>query len=102
MTSATAGAAPRLAIFGRVLAAVLGGYAFCWGLAAIGTAGFYGLGMHFHDAEHLSGILAVLAYVGVFLWAFGARRMRPVWAVLLGGAVVMSALASLIQSRILA
>ena len=102
MTTVTAGATPRLAVLGRVLAALLGGYAFCWGIAALCTAGAYALGMHFHDAEHLGGILAILSFVGVFLWAFGARRIAPVWAVLLAGGALMTGLASLIQAHLLA
>ncbi len=91
----------RLAALWRGLAAILGGYAFCWGFVALGVAGFYALGMAFHDAEHLSSILAFLIYVAVFLWAFAARSLVRVWVVLLGGGALMAGAASLIQSMLL-
>ncbi len=91
----------RLSVVGHVLAAIFGGYAFCWGLIALGVAGLYALGMSFHDAEHLSSILAFLVYVMAFLWAFTARSLLRVWAVLAGGGVLMAVLASLLQARLL-
>jgi len=84
-------------VIARIAAALLGGYAFTWGLIALGMAGLFALGMPFHDAEHLSSMLALLAYLGVFCWAFAARSLPRVWAVLAGGGVLMAAAASLIQ-----
>lgn len=91
----------RLAALWRALAAILGGYAFCWGFVALGVAGLYALGMAFHDAEHLSSILAFLVYVAVFLWAFAARSLVRVWVVLVGGGALMAGAASLIQLMLL-
>lgn len=91
----------RLAALWRALAAIGGGYAFCWGFVALGVAGLYALGMAFHDAEHLSSILAFLVYVAVFLWAFSARSLVRVWVLLLGGGALMAGAASLIQSMLL-
>lgn len=91
----------RLAALWRALAAILGGYAFCWGFVALGVAGLYALGMAFHDAEHLSSILAFLVYVAVFIWAFAARSLVRVWVVLLGGGALMAGAASLIQLMLL-
>jgi len=88
----------RWSVLGRVAAALLGGYAFCWGFIALGVAGMYRLGMPFHDAEHLSEMLAFLVYLGVFLWAFAARSLPRVWAVLAGGGAVMAGSATLLQS----
>jgi len=85
----------------RAAAALAGGYAFCWGLIALGVAGLYTLGLPFHDAEHLSAMLAFLAYLVVFLWAFAARRLARVWVVLLGGGALMAGAASLLQARLL-
>ncbi len=84
----------------RVLAAVLGGYAFCWGFMALVNAGGYALGMAFHDAEQLASILGMLVYLIVFLWAFGARRLMPVWLVLLLGGGAMAGLAWWAQARL--
>ena len=89
----------RSEVLWRIAAAVLGGYAFCWGLIALSVAGLYALGLEFHDAETLGSILAFLAYLAVFLWAFCAATLRPVWLVLAGGG---AALASLIQHFLLA
>lgn len=88
----------RVQVVSRVLAAVVGGYAFCWGLSALGVAGLYGAGMDFHDAEHLSAMLAFLAYLAVFLWAIAARSLVRVWAVLLAGGAAMAGAASFVQS----
>ncbi len=81
----------------RTAAAVLGSYAFCWGFVALGMAGLFALGMSFHDAEHLSTMLAFLLYLATFCWAFAARSMARVWAVLAGGAALMAGAASLLQ-----
>ncbi len=89
--------ATQWAVAGRVLAALLGGYAFCWGFIALGIAALFAVGMEFHDAEHLASMLAFLLYVGVFLWAIAARSLARVWLVLLGGGATMAALASVWQ-----
>ena len=91
-----------LQLLSRIGAAILGGYAFCWGLIAIAHSGLYALGMSFHDAEHVSAILGVLLFLVVFLWTFAARRVGLCWAVLLIGGGVMSGAAALIQRALLA
>ena len=88
---------PRRHVLLRIAAAVLGGYAFCWGFVALGMAGLFALGMSFHDAEHLCAMLAFLLYVTVFCWAFATRSLARVWAVLAGGAALMAGAASLLQ-----
>jgi len=86
----------------RIAAALLGGYAFCWGFMALGTAGLYALGLPFHDAEHLSAMLGLLLYLGVFLWAFATRSLWGAWALLAGGGALMAGAASLLQWQLLA
>ncbi|MCZ8093315.1 MAG: iron uptake protein [Acidovorax sp.] len=81
----------------RIAAAMLGGYAFCWGFVALSMAGLFALGMSFHDAEHLCAMLAFLLYVTVFCWAFATRSLARAWAVLAGGAALMAGAASLLQ-----
>ena len=88
---------PRLHATLRIAAAVLGGYAFTWGFIALGMSGLFALGMSFHDAEHLSAMLAFLVYVAVFCWAFAARSLPRVWLVLAGGGALMAGAGSLIQ-----
>ena len=91
-----------LPLLSRIAAAILGGYAFCWGFIAIAHSGLYALGMPFHDAEHLSAILGVLLFLVVFLWTFAARRVGLCWAVLLGAGGLMTGAAALIQRALLA
>ncbi|MEE4450570.1 hypothetical protein [Novosphingobium resinovorum] len=86
-----------VALAGRILLAVLGGYAFCWGVIALCAAGTFPLGAEFHDGETLGSILALLVYPAAFLWAFAARSLWRASAVLVGGGVLMAAAASLIQ-----
>lgn len=90
----------RISVPLRVAAALLGGYAFCWGFMALGLSGLYALGLSFHDAERLSAMLGLLLYLVVFLWAFAARSQSHAWALLAGGGALMAGAASLLQSRL--
>lgn len=90
-----------LPLLSRIAAAVLGGYVFCWGVVALSLAGFYAAGMAFHDAEHLSAILGLLLYLVVFCWAFAARRIATVWALLIGGGALTTGMAQLLQRSLL-
>lgn len=86
-----------VALTARILLAVLGGYVFCWGVIALCAAGTFPMGAEFHDGETLGSILALLLYPAAFLWAFAARNLWRVGAVLVGGGTLMAAAASLIQ-----
>ena len=96
VTSALSPTRP-LALVSRIGAAVLGGYAFCWGFIALALAGCYVAGLSFHDAEHLSAMLGVLLYLGVFLGVFATRRLGLAWLLLLGGGGAMAGVAALLQ-----
>lgn len=85
---------------GRVAAAVVGGYGFAWGLVAAATGLCVAAGMGFHDAEFLSSLFGVLAYLCALLWAIAARRLWPVWAVLAAGGAVLAAVGSLVQAAL--
>ncbi|KAF1702726.1 iron uptake protein [Pseudoxanthomonas kaohsiungensis] len=85
----------------RVGAAVLGGYAFTWGLIALATALLSKAGMGFHDAEFLSSAVGLLVFLVALLWTMACRRVALAWALLLGGGAAMAALASLVQKSIL-
>ncbi len=74
----------------RVLAALVGGYAFTWGFTALGIAGLVAVGVDFHEAETALMLLAFLIFLPLFLWAFASPRQHRVWAVLGGGAVLMT------------
>ncbi|WP_454827955.1 iron uptake protein [Pseudoxanthomonas wuyuanensis] len=100
-TSSTVSGSPRglrLQLAARMAAAVLGGYAFAWGFIATAASVMFAAGMGFHDAEFLASMLGVLAFLVVFLWAFAARRLWVVWAVLAGGGALLAAAGSLVQS----
>lgn len=49
--------------------------------------------MDFHEAENAVLMLALLVFLVVFLWAFAAASLARVWAVVAGGAALMSAAA---------
>lgn len=85
----------------RLLAALLGGYAFTWGFTALALAGLVALGVDFHEAETGVLLLAFVVFLALFLWAFAARRPARVWAVLGGGALVMTAAAWGLQRSLL-
>jgi hypothetical protein len=91
---------PRQQVAARAAAAVLGGYGFAWGFIAAATSLLSAAGMGFHDAEFLASLLGVLAFLGVFLWAFAARRVSVVWATLAGGGALLAGVGSLVQSAL--
>lgn len=88
-------------IASRTAVAILGGYAFTWGVIALGIALMYSAGMEFHDAEHLSYIVGLLVFLGAFLAAFASRGLRRVALVLLGGGALMSAAGWWVQGLIM-
>jgi hypothetical protein len=85
----------------RIAAAVLGGYAFCWGFIALAMSGLFALGMSFHDAEHLSAMLAFVLYAAAFCWAFVVRSLARAWLALAGGGALMAGAASLLQAALI-
>lgn len=101
VSTSTTAAPTRLHRVSRVLAAVVGGYVFAWGVVAALTASLFAAGVEFHDAEFIGAICGVLTYLCVFLWSIAARRLGVVWALLLGGGFLLTATASLIQSMLL-
>ena len=88
---------PRLHLAARIVAAILGGYGFAWGIVAAGASLMFAAGMDFHDAEFLASLFGVLAFLAVFLWTFAANSMVKVWVVFAGGAAVMTGAALAIQ-----
>ena len=98
MSTAIPARSPRTQVIARVAAAILGGYAFAWGIVATGASLMVAAGMDFHDAEFLGSMIGVLAFLGVFLWAIAARRLRWVWLVTVVGGGVLAATGSFVQS----
>src|SRR5262245_2007242 len=77
-------------VVSRVGAGVLGAYAFSWGfITLVGTA-LLTAGMEFHDATNLAVMLGFLVFLAAFCFAFIAKSLARVWAVLAGGGVLMT------------
>ncbi len=88
-------------VVNRILAALVGGYAFTWGFTSFGIAGLVALGVDFHEAETGILLLAFLVFLVMFLWAFAAKNMVKVWIVLAGGAAAMLGASLYLQSQLL-
>ncbi|MFM2346420.1 MAG: hypothetical protein RL654_1173 [Pseudomonadota bacterium] len=88
-------------IAARVLAGVIGSYAFTWGFAAAGVAALVGLGADYHDAEMAVLMLAFLVFPGLLLWCVVARSLLRIGSVLAGGTLLLSASAWAIQHALL-
>jgi hypothetical protein len=77
----------------RIVASLVGGYAFVWGLATLGWSLLLMAGVDFANARTSVMLLAFVVYLGAFLWAFAERSVARVWLVLGGGGVAMSVIA---------
>jgi len=86
-----------LHVLSRVAASLLGGYAFVWGFTTLGVAAGVALGMEYHDAQGLFYLLAFLVFLVCLCWAFVARRIGWVWALLAGGGALMTGAAWLLS-----
>lgn len=84
----------------RVIAALLGGYAFTWGFTVLGITTMVAVGIDYHEAETGMSLIAFLVFLVLFLWAFAAKSMIRVWLVLAGGAALMITIASLLQNSL--
>lgn len=87
-------------VVGRIAASLLGGYAFTWGVTTLGIAGLVALGVDYHEAHTVLMLLAFLVFLAVFLWAFAARSLARVWAVLGLGGAGMTGAAWLLQQQL--
>lgn len=88
---------PRpLQLVSRVLASLLGGYAFVWGFTSLGiTLGVAG-GAAYGSAQTLMYLLAFLVFLGCLCWAIAHASLIRVWSILLGGGGLMTGAAWLI------
>lgn len=83
-----------IVVVGRLVAAILGGYAFSSGTAAfVAVALSVVLGMSRADAALTAGMLAFLVYLAAVIWAFAERRIARLYLVLFAGAGVLFAAA---------
>jgi len=81
----------------RIASALLGGYAFVWGVVTFGITGLVALGVAYDQARTGLMLLAFLVFLTVFLWAFAAASLTRVWLVLLGGGAALTAAAWAVQ-----
>ena len=87
---------PPAQIILRIAASLLGGYAFVWGFATLGIALLLIVGTPFGEARTLIYLLAFVVLLVVFCWSFVSARLVRVWAVLAGGAALMTGVAWLL------
>ena len=86
----------------RVIAAVLGGYACVFGLAAaVAASAHAGLGMGFHEAEQLGHMLALLLYPLLMIWTLATPRLLLAFLLQAGSAGGLMLLALWLQNLLL-
>lgn len=84
-------------VVSRVALAVLGGYAFVWGVVTFVTVLLVGVGQGYHEALNFTYLLAFLIYLAVFCWAFATRDLPRAWLMLAGGAALITGAAWLLR-----
>jgi hypothetical protein len=77
----------------RFAAAIVGGYFFTYGFAALATLIGFAAGLRWSEAQVLAWMTGALVYLGAILWAFVPRSTARAWAVLAGGGAAMSGVA---------
>lgn len=84
-----------------VVAALLCGYGFTWGLSALGIAALVFAGVEFHAADLTMMLIGFPVMLTVFFWCF-VSHPRWLWGacVLLAG-ILMAIAGSLLQSRMM-
>ena len=77
-------------IVSRIAAAVLGGYAFVWGVTTLGISIGLAMGSTYGDAQTAMHLLAFLVFLVAFIWSFSSARLWRIWTVLAGGGALMT------------
>jgi hypothetical protein len=88
-------------IVSRVAAAVVGGWAFTWGFVSLIITGLIAFGQPYNEASTTAMLLAFIVFLVVFCWAIAAASLTRVWAVLGGGAALMTGAAWVLQRGLL-
>ena len=83
----------RVEIAARIGASLAGGYGFTLGFVSFGISAAAALGVPFADARTLFHLLAGLVFLACLCWAFAARSVARVWAVLVVGGAALAATA---------
>jgi hypothetical protein len=79
-----------LPLISRIVASLLGGYVFVWGISTLVIALGLASGWDYDQARQLAYLLAFLVFLGAFLWAFASASLTRVWLVLAGGGAAMT------------
>lgn len=87
-------------IVSRVAASLFGGWLFVWGFVTLAITAQVALGQPYGEAHTAAMLLAFIVFLVVFCWSFAAARLARVWAVLLGGGLLMTAAGWLLQSSL--
>src|SRR5688500_4954304 len=95
-TAAADGARGWRQVVLRVSAALLGSYAFVWGLTSLAITLGVAAGMRYSEIQAAAFLVAFLVFLTCFCWAFVARRVSRVWIVLGGGGAAMTLAAALV------
>lgn len=82
-------------------AALLGAWALTWGFSSLGVVLLVALGQPYAEAHMAVMLLAFLLMLAAFCWAFIARRLWQVWAVLAGGGGAMTTAAWWLQQQLI-
>jgi hypothetical protein len=85
-------------IVSRIAAAVLGGYAFVWGVTTLGISIGLAMGSTYGDAQTAMHLFAFLVFLVAFIWSFSSARLWRIWTVLAGGGALMTGAAWLITT----
>jgi hypothetical protein len=88
-------------IASRIAAAALGGWAFTWGFVSLTITAVVATGQPYTEAHTAAMLLAFLVLLTAFCWSFAAASVVRVWAVLAGGAALMTGAAWLLQASLL-
>lgn len=87
-------------IAARIFASLLGGYLFSWGIVTFGITASVALGAAYDQAYLAFRMLGFLVLLCAFLWAYLARNLTLLFAVLFGGGAVLTAVAWVLQGRL--
>ena len=96
-TQPSRGKTGSITVASRFGAAIVGGYLFTYGFAALATLAAFGAGLPWSEAQTLAWMLGALVYLGAMLWGFVPRSTLWAWLVLAGGGAAMGAAAWLLS-----
>lgn len=91
----------RIAILSRVVASLLGGYIFTWGVVTFGITVLVALGVVYDQAYLTFKILGFLIFLCAFLGAYIVRNLIALWGVFITGGGGLTLLAWILQNQLI-